>query len=521
MSSPNAILTTKDNEDINIKNINGKFLLNINNTDTYNTYSLVLHSIDLNFAGSRVNIIGNINKYDENKPCVVNAQILFGNTPIKSFFDKLPISLIGKNTAEWLSNHVRGGYLGLSQIIWRGDLDDSFPYDEAYDQANGVFNLKANLVNTTIDYAPGIWPAIEHLNASLILRGRALELESHNATINGSVISSINSYIKNLGTSDNKNLVITSKIKTSGSELHNVIATTPLKHNLMGINDYTQFKGPIRLDLDLKIPLSNEAATEIKGKLKFINNSLSVLNTPFKFESLNGKLDFTSNTVNAGNLVALFNDNQAFLSIDNHNDGKGTKIELDGLLDFKDLFGYYNLPLDKAIYGSSAFNLVLNIFNNDLENKTGLQVYAESDLVGVQADLPGIFSKQKSDVKKLQFDMEYDFKDYYKYTLAIPNNDQITSLELNEYQHNYQFSVDSQALKGQLLFGENKDDIKAKFYYLNLDRILNGNAPRSLNIDYFSLPNIKIEVLNLVYNDINIENVNLNINSDNKIKFYT
>ena len=120
----------------------------------------IFKDIKFNYLNNDIKINGNINKEDSAKPANINTIIKFGHTDITKFFKSIPEGIINKNTITWLQDNVTNGWLGSSEILWRGSLDSNIPYDIKHDKTTGVLRLKANLRNTDIDYKKGVWPKV-------------------------------------------------------------------------------------------------------------------------------------------------------------------------------------------------------------------------------------------------------------------------------------------------------------------------------------------------------------------------
>ena len=149
-------------------------------------------------------------------------------------------------------------------------------------------------------------------------------------------------------------LILTGNIASNAEDLHKIIATTPLKDNLSGVNNNIKFSGNMGLDLNLKVPLDDsDRDTSVSGKLNFNSNKFTVLNTPFVFHNLNGSIDFTDKLVNSKLLQASFNNRKALLSVNNSNSGQGTDVTLNSWLDMNYLGKYFNVNLNNVLSGAN------------------------------------------------------------------------------------------------------------------------------------------------------------------------
>lgn len=517
IESPKILVKTRTNQKLTVKNINGIFDYMPLSSD--NNYIIDIKSIELELASTRVNIKGNINKYSKDKPAVVNSYIHFGNTDITRFFKTLPAWVIGSDTSTWLRQHITRGRLGDSEIIWRGNLDASFPYDKNHEKTNGVFILNANLINTDIDYSPGEWPKIKGLTGNLTLRGRDITIESTSARLSNSNARHLLANINNIGKSDKLKLFIKADVATYGTDLHQVIDTTPLKHELGGVNKNISLDGEIDLALNLMVPLSYDADTDVSGSIYLKDNKLSVLDTPFIFNALHGSLDFTKATIQGENLTAKFNDRNAIFKIANNGKGKGTNIELHSWLDMAYLGQYYATKLNDYINGVTDFDLNLNL-QNSTASKQIMKLHATSKLIGIESKLPEPYFKTKQQPKAVNFYIDHEFNEYTKYSLFVENikpvyKNREPDLVLHRYNHKSSLLLNTIFAEGGLEFNDkNNDKVEGSFKYVKLSNNDVRAEESFKNIDYFNLPSLKLNIDALYLNNTMVGQLEFDISKN-------
>lgn len=494
LDSPKIRFKETSGNTIDITNVNGIFDFDINNSSDYN---IAINKLNADFAGSAFKLTGNINKQSESKPATINTYIKFGHNNLQKFFAQLPASLLGHGTSNWLKQHITKGWLGSSEIIWRGQLDNSFPYDEKYDLPHGIFQLRAEILDTNIDYMPGQWPAVEHLNGILSLRGRDLFIESTSAQISQSNVNNITASIKGLGKAKQTNLLIDSNIGTNGDDLHHIIQTSQLKKKLNGVNKNTEFKGDMDLVLNLFIPLSATQKNKVSGSLNFKQNELIVTDTPLKFTNLIGSINFTDNTVSSKNLEAKFNQRAAKFDILNKDKNFGTLITLNSWVDTQYLLDYYKLDLQNYIKGAAEFDLKLNI-RNFKNNKEELSVQVATSLLGVESLLPAPYNKTLKERMPFKFHLTHDFANFTEYRVIVNENatGNISRAVLSKNKQDYSLLVDTKMAYGKLFFVKAGHKVIADFDYIKLpDNIMDEQGSLAKNkFDYFRLPDLFVTV---------------------------
>ncbi len=532
ITSPSIYFEFDQNNKINLEKIDGLIVYQGDDFSNQDKFKLDLINFKTRFADTAFIINSHIIKAGKDERTYIKSDLSFGHADLKSFIGNLPTFIIGEETRTWLTKNIQTGKLGSSRILTRGYFDDSFPYDPKYDKPEGIFILRAEILNTRLLYHPE-WPKLENLDGILTLRGRDISIVSNRAMIQNNKISSLAAQIKGLGKDESDNLYIHAQTSSKGENLANLIDTTPLKKSLAGINKSTNINGSIGLDLNLIIPIAHRGKNEVavNGKLFFNKCNLNVLDTPLLFTNLQGALDFTDHTVKSVDLLADFNNKPAPIKIDYKE--SNLNILLNSEFDSKYLLDYYKLDYNNAIYGNSKFDLALNI-----DKKDYLAVNVTSSLEGIQSNFPKIlfnnrFNKQAGEKLETRLTITSNLNtDTVRYNLEIKNV-QKDSKVINQSMSNFDYirnnkysalAVVTDDMVGNINFisekNINDNKINAAFNKLALYSDQDFIDTQTTNFDFFNLPKISINIKNFTYNQELIGDVNFSTMSDSQTKIF-
>ncbi len=536
VDSPQIKIVLDVDKVLELKEIHGDLTYsNKSKFNFFDKFHLKLDDVRVNLAGSNFIVKADVLREGKKENLQITSNIEFGYVDIKKFISHLPVYLLENDTGNWLKNHVESGQIGDARILWRGNLNASFPYDSQYDKPEGVFLLRAELLNVNVDYSK-VWPKIYDMNAVLLLRGRELNIASTDAKISNSSINNISVKIPGLGIDNIASaytLQLESEIKTTSEDLVHIIQHTPLNTSIGVVTNVTKFFGPMDLSLNLSIPLLDYKKMAIAGNLGFLKNKLEIKDTPFVFNDLTGKLFFTDHGVSGDNIRSSFNNKEAKINLNlDQNNKKGLSLNLTGWFDFDNLNKYFNLISDKYITGITPF-----IFNLKQKGKD-LTIRANSELDGVAINLPktwfnSAFNKKPQQKLVVKLIMQEDaFK--HVSNLTVHHSNGSTSLKQKSHKissFSYfnspklsSIAIDTDDIIGNVNFIKNKnEDVEAIFADLNKLILYQDDNPKRepftlQNKEFLNFPNIVLKIDNFNYNNVDLGKLLVNTKVEKKEK---
>jgi len=158
--------------------------------------------------------------------------------------------------------------------------------------------------------------------------------------------------------------------------------------------------GPSRLKLLLIIPLEKPEETKVKGEVEINNALVNLTQWRLAMANIVGKLQFTENSVNA-NLQGLVFNKLAKVNLDTliQNDNRVIRTTIVNHIYLSDLQAWLNLPLANYAQGDTDLTTTIDIASNQ-----PLQIHLNSNLEGVNLDLPAGYAKKISD--KIDFNAD-------------------------------------------------------------------------------------------------------------------
>jgi len=300
---------------------------------------------------------------------------------------------------KWLRNSLSGGRFLHTDIVMRGPLS-RFPFANN----EGTLQVITQVEKLTVDYNPD-WPPVDNLATEVTLNNNTLEVVAESGNIFSSVLSDTTAIIPDI-TAEKPLVLLKGEINGTARDMSLFVNQSPLHttHSLLLFSN-EDLQGPIRLDLELGIPLKGGDKT-INGRLHLSGNKLDSRDFGIALDDLRGTIDFTGKTIASHDLEARYFNRDITLAINKtgQQDNGSIRVDMRGTMDreflrkqFNHYFPYSRVMMNEYIdhfTGSSSWLAQLAI-SEDVEDTTGSQLHISSDLVGMEVDLPAPLAKEK------------------------------------------------------------------------------------------------------------------------------
>jgi uncharacterized protein (TIGR02099 family) len=290
----------------------------------------------------------------------------------------LPL-VVGQSTRDWVREAVVAGY--SNDVKWRlkGDLAQ-FPFASAKE---GTFEVLAKARGGVLEYAPG-WPRIENIAADIRFAGKQLEVSSNAATILGARLSRVRAVIPDLEV-HYEVLDVAGEAEAPTTEFLRFIEASPVAAKIDRFTDGMQAQGLGRLTLQLTLPLRELERSRVAGSYWFAGNTLRVDSALPPLEKVDGRLQFTEDSVSGRDIEAQIFGGPARIAVDTREGG--VIVTAGGRASVEALRRDLQSPLMQALSGSAEWR-------STLEMRAKLADFViESDLTGVASTLPAPFAK--------------------------------------------------------------------------------------------------------------------------------
>ncbi|GAA0788124.1 YhdP family protein [Marinobacterium sediminicola] len=298
-----------------------------------------------------------------------------------------PAREVGEGLHRWLEEALQGGRLRQGGLLLRtGTRRNDSPRAP-------VVQLFFDVAEGQLAYQPE-WPAVEDADLFVLVRDAGLAININRARLLNSTITSGWVYLP----PGERQLQIEAELNGPVGDLDHVLKETPLAKVLgPSIRDWSLSEGKALSRLGLGIPL------QAKPPLVNLNVALEDVTLSGQSGNLNvsdiqGVLKYTTGAgLNADGLQGRFLEQP--VSADIKTEGERYRIQLEGRAEMERLQRWLQLPVLQLTKGTTAWQGQLQICS---EREECPQLEIQSDLQGVELELPGILAKSVQQIAPLK-----------------------------------------------------------------------------------------------------------------------
>lgn len=376
-------------------------------------YLLFTDMLQISNQGLNARLSGVVSFAD--KCCYINLMAETTGTSVDAVVRSLPYTSSFK-LRDWLQRSVNNGEVHAMKALVRGHTGN-FPFDNH----TGVFELIADISDASLKYSPK-WPAIDMIDGEILFAGRAMTINIHEAEIFEASIKSATATIPDLLVRE-KTVNIDGQMAGITADLKKYIQQSPLGANKMldKLVTILSSDGNVELDLQLAVPIRTPSKqTEVNGKLKLANTTLTSDIEYLQFTDITGEVLFTRNSLKAEGVSALYDNKEIMLSVDGPDTTGNSPVTvvlsgnsdknfiIDQVNRYFPKIAFVNNVLTDKISGSSDWQASLT-YTKDSEN-TGLKrvLKISSDLYGMNVDLPQPLTKNAYTKTQLEISKDLD-----------------------------------------------------------------------------------------------------------------
>ena len=308
----------------------------------------------------------------------------------------LPESIMDKDLYLWLSRSFKAGSISSGSLIFEGD-----PKDFPFNNGEGHFQVMGSLKDIDLQFDPA-WPAVEKINGQLFFDNFLMHIDQASAVIAGNPVTRISAAIPNLM---DALLLVEGHVDSNLKQALNFLKNSPIE--LGRQMQVLKMSGPMSLDLKLHIPLNKFAAEKFKfetiGDLVVKDATVDLLPLGLQLENFQGNFSFTENGLVAPKVSANLYSNPIDISIDTLTTKSGdhiAKFDLMGRLDMDHLQNKLHRNWLDFFHGSAVYQAQYSMY---LSDTTAPNIFTlESNLQGISIDIPNLYTKDASQVVRLE-----------------------------------------------------------------------------------------------------------------------
>ncbi|WP_216249352.1 YhdP family protein [Polynucleobacter sp. 71A-WALBACH] len=314
------------------------------------------------------------------QPDQMTLDMEFVKANLATAYRYLPVN-IDKETRQFLSKAFEAGEIQNGSLHIKGDPDQvPFPTGTV-----GELTLHLPISKATFKPAPllprnqGIWQAFSNVSGNIDMKQATLNIDIDKASYKKVALTNVKSQIPNLS-AKHLNLLINGSVAGDGSEILEYVFASPVGIQQTSVAKNLSLKGPINLDLDLKIPLSGNDDANFDAKITLPGNQAQWGSIP-PLENLKGKIRITEvnpefENVTANFLGGAFKISSASAAAGNTSFNIGGDINASFIKDYVsgNLKSRTQPALLTAMSGSAKYEGLINF------NKVGSQTNLKFDL---------------------------------------------------------------------------------------------------------------------------------------------
>ena len=313
----------------------------------------------------------------------------------------LPLKFVKPKLYDWLSNALVAGYVRRGTTRFVGALDE-FPFDEG----NGMFRIDARLEDATLQYAPA-WPAPEFRHLDIVVENTRLFSEENSAVNLGNFVEDARIEIPDL-----REPVLSIDTFATGSlqSIRDFAQQSPIAAVFGGHLDRVDVDGDASFDLSIVLPIQQAQDYEFTTRIRSSDGAIRLQGFDAPITALNGVVVVTRDTISSESLFGQFLGHPIDLSLTRAPEPDSPYAAVltgTGRTTAEALQAELGLPLAGVVDGDTTYRARVSFPNNRASEPGVLQVVVESDLYGIQADLPEPLGK--SDEVSAPLTMNIDF----------------------------------------------------------------------------------------------------------------
>lgn len=313
----------------------------------------------------------------------------------------LPAKVMRGRLYDWFDKSLLGGRIPSGTIRLTGPLD-KFPFDGG----EGSFLIEGNAEDATVKYHPN-WPALEQVNAHIIVENMRFYSEHNTATTLGN--QSVDGRVE---IADMRVPVLTVDAYATGTleTIRQFTIHSPIAKVFGGQLDRFQVDGEASFDFQLRYPIRDKLAYTFSTSIRPNNGRLEIEGFTPPLTELTGLVTVTRDTIQSEGLTARFLGEP--VSIDLSHAGEDMPqyaaiASATGTATAEALIGDLGIPLKGLMGGSTRYNAKIMFPRGKIENPMPLHIAVETNLNGIGLDVPAPLGKTAGDPRPLSVHIEF------------------------------------------------------------------------------------------------------------------
>ncbi len=345
------------------------------------------------FASTKINL-----SIPQNDSPYIDLQGDFKVYDASKISSYLPLAVFDKELDQWLQQAFVGGQVRAGRAELQGRLAD-FPFDNG----KGKFIISGEPTQVEFHYAPG-WPLMHELNGKLVYAGRSMQIDLVSGKIATIPLQHVHADIPYFGKEKPQILSVTGEVNPDLAEALAFVHNSPLQKTIGNDLGNMHFTGQSKITLALTVPLKTPDKTQVAGDISFDNAMLALPDWHLNLENLVGKVHFTDEEIVAVNVQGKFFGEPLTLNLTtpkSQNTAPYVQAIVHTTIDLANMQSMLNVPLSELAKGKTDLQADLHLYSHR-QNSQPTEVAFQTNLKGVELNLPEPFGKKQDEIKPLQ-----------------------------------------------------------------------------------------------------------------------
>ena len=312
----------------------------------------------------------------------------------------IPREILDPYLVQWLDKSVLSGEATNFRLNYHGNLFYSLP-----SAGKEILNINFNYHEADIQF-DAAWPTIYSSQGEFSFSDNKLNVGIHQAEHNEVQLKgAVTIY-------DFKKQILNAKIGYEGpaSQIKQFINNSPLRKNLSGLNDISEYDGRLNGYVDTSFSLSSTSIdnTIFNGLVNLDLQGYTLWDGSYHMSNVAGLIYFDNESIVEGVITGLYDNEQAILAVTTKREGPNQSVILNGQIktSLQNLSGYPNIVDAFQISGKTVLDMNIDIplqvggqRSPDTEKGTTLKLSGNG--IGIQINQENQLAKQTNDERDI------------------------------------------------------------------------------------------------------------------------